>query len=210
MNAWNLIGLGAWVLLAIYLIFVIFNIRNRHIKMVITRQTEWRHRNHLLDTLEVIVLLAAIVGMGWVSFFRQVDYADEATVSRSYSYAPLVLQVNTNRSYYVTARSGNGNHPVKYFSYWREGAKYAITSRNATISDGTDPLNVQAAGYPWSLKKLKKLDKTEEKAWIATFTATYTPTFLNGLGMHVGHVAQRYSIIRIPNDTFLRVLPRGE
>ncbi|MGO2743948.1 MAG: LVIS_2131 family protein, partial [Lacticaseibacillus paracasei] len=41
----------------------------------------------------------------------------------------------------------------------------------------------------------------------ATVTARYKPGFLNGLGMHVGNIADRFSILRVPNDTFVEIDP---
>lgn len=35
MNTWNLIGIGAWILLVLYLVFICVNIRNRHIKNIV-------------------------------------------------------------------------------------------------------------------------------------------------------------------------------
>jgi len=207
MNLWNLIGLFAWLLIVIYLVFIVMNIRARHIKMIVSGNQKRSGQTVLLDIVEVVVLLAAIWGMAWVTWLRPVDYGNKQEISVKHRYANLVLQTGSDHSYYVTVHSGNGKDPVRYFTYWTEGAKYQITSRNATIADGPEPLTIAASAYPWSKKTLTKMDKITERAYVATFSGTYKPTFLNGLGMHVGHNAQRFSILRIPNETFVRIDP---
>lgn len=205
MNPWNLIGLVAWLIVLVYLFFVIMNIRNRHLKMVVTGQQNKIGRTRLIDAIEIVILVVAAYGMSWVTWLRPVNYSDGATVSGTYSYARLVLQTDKARSYYVTTTAGNGKQPVEYYNYWLAGAKYSITSRNAAVSSGMDPVTVPASRYPWHTKKLRELDRSAEKAYVATYHATYQPTFMNGLGLRVGHTAQRFSIIRIPNDTFQKV-----
>ncbi len=56
-------------------------------------------------------------------------------------------------------------------------------------------------------KRPEKLDQTADQAYVATVTARYKPGFLNGLGMHVGNIADRFSILRVPNDTFVEIDP---
>jgi hypothetical protein len=186
--------------------FVIWNIRQRHLKMLVVLRKQHSVRTVLLDCLEVLVFALAFYGMAWVTWLRQADYADKAAIRVTYNYANLVLQTDSDRSYYVRVTSGNGKQPVRYYTYWTQGAKYQISSRNADVSDATDALTVRASAYPWSMKRLAKLEKTQEKAYVATYIGTYRPTFLNGLGLHVGRTAQRFSLIRIPNETFQKVV----
>lgn len=205
MNLWNLIGVVAWLLLLAYLLFVIMNIRNRHLRMLVMTQKTRSAKTTLLDIVEVVVLVAAAYGMFWVTWQRPVETTNSADVSVRYTYDKLILQTSATRSYYVTATAGNGKQPVQYYNYWTSGAKYSTNSRIADVSDGSDPLTVRASAYPWQTKQLAKWDKQSEKAFVATFIATYQPNFLNGLGLHVGHTAARFSLIRIPNDTFQKV-----
>lgn len=203
---WNLIGAGAWLLLALYLAFMIWHIRTRHLRMLVKGQKP--ARTWLIDGLEVIIFALAAYALVWAAWLRPIDYADSKVVSVHYSYHPLILQTGAKRSYYVTVQSGNGKQPVRYFTYWTAGAKNKTNSRDADISQGSDPLTMTASAYPWHHAKLIKLDETAEKAYVATMTAHYQPTFLNGLGMHVGHLAERFDLIRIPNETFMKILPK--
>lgn len=205
MSLWNLIGLAAWLILLAYLIFIVWNIRHRHLKMVVVFRNQHAGRTVLIDIVEALVFFVALYAMSWVTWLRPVDYADKTVVSAKYTYDKLMLQTDSDRSYFVTVTSGNGTKPVHYYTYWTEGSKYQISSRNADVSFATDALTVRASAYPWQSKQLAKLEKTDEKAYVATYIGTFKPTFINGLGMHVGHTAQRFSLIRIPNDTFQKV-----
>lgn len=205
MNVWNLIGLAAWVILLAYLVFVIINVRSRHLRMVVVYRRHHSLNTALIDCAEILVGLLAIYAMSWVTWLRPVDYADKSAISVKYTYDKLIMQTDADRSYFVSVTSGNGTKPTHYYTYWTEGTKYQISSRNADVSFNTDALTVRASAYPWDNKQLAKLEKVDEKAYVATYIGTYKPTVLNGLAMHVGHTAQRFSLIRIPNDTFQKV-----
>lgn len=203
--SWNLIGVVAWIIVIAWLVFTVMNIRTRHLRMLVVAKRERSWRTTLTDCAEVVVLLLLAGGMSWVTWFARPNLTDASAVSVRYTYDKLVLQTDANRSYYVTVTSGNGTQPVRYYTYWTNGAKYQITSRNADVAASTDPLTVRASSLPWQEKQLTKWDKSSEKAYVATYIGTYRPTFWNGLGMHAGHVAQRFALIRIPNETFEKV-----
>ncbi|WP_225048351.1 LVIS_2131 family protein [Lacticaseibacillus kribbianus] len=207
---WNLIGVAAWALVICYLIAIVMNIRRRHLRMLVLHRKNRAGVTLLIDLIEVVVLIAATYGMAWVTWLRPTDYTDAASVKIAYTYGKLVIQPDATRSYYVTVKTGTGKDAVRYYTYWTEGAKTEITSRNADIASGTNALTLKASAYPWDTAELATLDRTSEKAWVATMRATYKPTFLNGLGMHVGHQAQRFDLIRVPNETVIKVLPLGE
>ncbi|KRK74016.1 LVIS_2131 family protein [Lacticaseibacillus nasuensis] len=205
MSAWNLIGVVAWLIVAAWLVFTVMNIRSRHLRMLVVAKREHSAKTALIDCAEIVVLILLAVGMSWVTWFRQPDRIDGNSVHVRYTYDKLLLQTDASRSYYVSVTRGNGTQPVQYYTYWTNGAKYQITSRNADVAAGTDPLTVRASNLPWQEKQLAKWDKQSERAYVATYIATYEPTFLNGLGMRVGRTATRFSIIRIPNETFEKI-----
>ncbi|WP_461224742.1 LVIS_2131 family protein [Lacticaseibacillus suihuaensis] len=209
---WNLIGVAAWVLVICYLIFIVLNIRHRHLRMLVLHRKNRAGLTLLVDLIEVVVLVAAVYGMSWVTWLRPVDYTDTASIRLHYTYHKLIIQPDATRSYYVTVKTGTGADAaaVRYYTYWTEGAKTEITSRNADIASATNALTLKASAYPWDTTALAALDRTAEKAWVASLRATYKSTFLNGLGMHIGHQAQRFDLIRVPNETVIKVLPLGE
>jgi uncharacterized Tic20 family protein len=70
MNSWNLIGLLAWVILIAYLIFIVWHIRQRHIKAIVKSGKQVRGSVVLIDIAEVLVFAIAAIGMVWVSWLR--------------------------------------------------------------------------------------------------------------------------------------------
>jgi hypothetical protein len=38
MNSWNFVGIIAWIIVLALLIFVVFNIRNRHLKILVQQK----------------------------------------------------------------------------------------------------------------------------------------------------------------------------
>ena len=68
MNSWNLIGLLAWVILIAYLIFIVWHIRQRHIKAIVKSGKQVRGSVVLIDIAEVLVFAIAAIGMVWVSW----------------------------------------------------------------------------------------------------------------------------------------------
>ena len=85
MNSWNLIGLLAWVILIAYLIFIVWHIRQRHIKAIVKSGKQVRGSVVLIDIAEVLVFAIAAIGMVWVSWLRPIDYRDSRAVAISHS-----------------------------------------------------------------------------------------------------------------------------
>ena len=76
MWSWNVLGVALWVAVIVYLVFVIKNIRQRRLKMIITRQRTFEVKNFLLSCLEVAVLLVAIGFLGWETLFKKPDLTE--------------------------------------------------------------------------------------------------------------------------------------
>ncbi len=207
MNNWNLIGIAAWVLLLIYLVFICMNIRTRHLKMIVVRGKRRSKRTLLVDLLEVVIFFAAAYGLFYVAWLQPVDYNNAAQVTVTHEYEPLVLQTDEDQSYYVVVQAVSSKTPVRHFTYWANGSKVQVSSHNAVLNSDNTTLPVRAAAYPWSKKKLKKLEVNTDHAYAATVNATYKNTFLNGLGMHAGKDADSFTIIRIPNEQLINVKP---
>lgn len=209
MNAWNWIGIIAWAVVVLGLIGVIRHIRHRRLKALVTA-------NHVSgkvvtqNVAELAVVLLALLFMVWVTWGRTVANNDHTQVTAATSYQRLVLQADQTGAFYVAAKAGNGKRPTRYYTYWAPGKEVSITSRNADIASDVRPLTERAAAYPWTTKKLTQMDAQNERAFVATFVSTYKPTVMNALGMHVGKEADRFDLIRIPNKTFLKIVPMGD
>lgn len=207
MNVWNLIGIFAWLLVIAYLIFIVNNIRQRHLRMIVVHGKKRSGRTVAIDIVEVLVLLAAVYGLIFAAWLRPVDYTGGKDVTVKHDYAPLVMQIDNSQQYYVTVQSQNAKTPLRHYTYWSDGTKVQVSSLNADVASDASPLPVSASAYPWSKKKLIELDKTTDKAFAATVTARYKSTFLNGLGMRAGREADYFTIIRVPNKQLINVQP---
>ena len=53
-------------------------------------------------------------------------------------------------------------------------------------------------------KELAKMDKKYQRAYVAIYTAKYKRNWQNGIGMHAGHLATRYYLIRVPDSSFIK------
>jgi hypothetical protein len=207
MNVWNLIGIVAWLAVIVYLIFIVNNIRSRHLRMIVVHGKKRSGKTIAIDIVEVLVFLAAAYGLFFAAWVRPVDYTSGNDVTVKHSYAPLVMQIDEEQQYYVTVQSQTAKSPLRHYTYWSEGTKVQVTSQNADVASDASPLPVSASAYPWSKKKLLELDKTTDKAFAATVSARYKNNFLNGLGMRAGRRADYFTIIRVPNKQLINVEP---
>lgn len=203
MSAWNIIGIVAWVIVLAWVIFTIVNIRTRHLRMIIKEHQRFTWRNLILDLVEVVVMVALIIGMTYVTFFRSPNLKNDQEVKITYNYKPLVLQTNGVQGYFVKVQNGNGKKPIQHYTYWTQGARYEVSSNYAGIVTAGDPLAAPGGSLPWPKQKVKKVDQEMQHAFVAHLSAKYQPTFLNGLGLRVGRHAYSYFLIRVPADTFV-------
>lgn len=194
MWSWNVLGVALWVGAIVYLVFIVQNIRRRH-------KFEWG--NSLISLLEVasFCLLA-----GWllaVSLFDDPNLTDTSRITSSVTYKPLVLQPSASQSYYVQVRSTKNRDLSQQYIFYLKGKKYTVPSYLATVSYEKDPINVTASALPFSRKELKKEDSRYQQAYVAIYTAKYKNTAANGIGLHVGHQAKRFYLIRVPDSSFI-------
>ncbi|MFB9770417.1 LVIS_2131 family protein [Lactiplantibacillus modestisalitolerans] len=202
-SAWNWIGIIAWIVVLALFIWVFHNIRVRRIKMIVERKHTFEWGSLLITTVELVISFGLIIGMGYATFNRRVDLADQKAVKVSYQYEPLVLRVGTDGSYYVAVERGTNKKPVHIYHYWVNGARYTVSSNKATVVSNLNQVKIADAGVPWSQKALASQDKRHERAYVVKMTATYQPTFWNGLGVHVGHQAMTRWLIRVPEQSFI-------
>jgi hypothetical protein len=208
MSSWNLIGIIAWAVVIALLVFVVFNIRNRHLKiLVVNKEKGITWKTILVDLLEIVIVIAAVSGMLYVSLFSRVNTKDKQDVAMSYKYEPMIVQTTKDgQGYYVKitkSTSGGGNNDV--YQYWLNNSMYSVSSRDAAISDATLPFNVSGVPINWPIKKIKSLDDKYQSAYVITAEGKYKNNFVNGLGLKAGRLAMEYRVLRVPARSFITV-----
>lgn len=204
-SAWNLIGMGLWLLLVVYLVWMVHDMRVRRIKLIVEEKRSFSRQNLTKSTIELVIFLLALWGMGYATLFQDVGKLDTNRVTVAYKYKPLVLDTSaSSRSSYVSVKTGNGRKPVQFYTYYTAGEEDRVSSNSATISVGTHPINVAASAYKWDQTKVKQMDAQHQKAWVGVVETTYKKTFLNGIGLHAGRLANRFTLIRIPDHSFIK------
>lgn len=201
---WNVLGILTWLIIVLYLVFIIQNIRNRHLAMIIRDRKRFDWKTILIDILEVAILVLATGYMLCITFFNNPSLDDKKVISSEIDYQPLILTAGNKRSYYVTATSNNKTSSVQTYKFYSNGNSYTVSNNNATISDSKDPMTVSANAIPFSKTELLKADKNYQSAYVATYTATYKKNWINGLGLHSGRQAAKYYLIRVPDRTFVK------
>ncbi|GAK47997.1 hypothetical protein LOSG293_160400 [Secundilactobacillus oryzae JCM 18671] len=203
-SAWNLIGMGLWLLLLIYLIWMVHDMRVRRLKLIVTEKRSFSWHNLTISAIELVVFLLGLWGMSYATFFQDVSKLDKARVTESYQYEPMVLNAEEDPAVYVTVKTGNGRHPIQHYTYFTKGERYQVTSEDATITMGNHPINVAASAYKWDTKRVKYMDRRYQQAWVGVVETTYKKTFWNGIGLHAGRLANRFTVIRIPDKSFMQ------
>ncbi|MEJ6399714.1 LVIS_2131 family protein [Nicoliella lavandulae] len=199
-SAWNVIGLFVWILIIGWLISMIIFTRKRNQQALLQPNKELGLKNRWIMVSQWLVLIGSILAMTIISFSGNKHLSN---VSLARNYKPIVLDTDGHKSYYVNVY--NAKRPSqKYYTYLTKGEHYKVSSRNAMIINGYESsFSLPTMTYRSDPKLMKRLDQRYQKAWIETITTKYKPNFWNGLGMRVGRQASRYSIIRVPDQSFI-------
>ena len=150
---WNVLGIVAWLLIVLYLVFIIQNIRSRHLVMIVRDRKRFDWKTILVDVLEIALLILAGGYMLFLTFFNNPSLDDKKVISSEIDYQPLILTTGNKRSYYVTAESNNTTSSVQTYKFYSNGNSYLVSSNNATVSDSKDPMSVEASAIPFSKKE---------------------------------------------------------
>lgn len=201
---WNILGILAWIIIVLYLVFIIQNIRKRHILMIVKYRKRFDLKTFFIDAIEILVLLIGTGYMLFLTFFSYPDLADKKNITSNITYQPLILTAGKKRSYYVKVITSDKTAPKQKYTIYSSGKKISVTSNYATVSYGEDPMSVEASSIPYSTKKLQEIDNRYQKAYVATYTSTYKRNWFNGLGLHAGKIATEYYLIRVPDKTFIK------
>ncbi|MDF7639595.1 LVIS_2131 family protein [Lactobacillus sp. ESL0791] len=204
MISWNILGILLWVAVILYLVFVIQNIRKRRIAMIIKQHKHFTWANFIIDLLEIVVFLFALIYMFNRTILDNPDLEDASKITATVKYRPLVMSTGTGNSSYVTLNSSKKKMATQTYTYYQAGSKTTVSSNVATVADGKNPLDINAEKIPYNERQLKRMDKKYQRAYVAIYTAQYKKNWQNGLGMHAGHIATRYYLIRIPDSSFIK------
>ncbi|GAW98330.1 LVIS_2131 family protein [Secundilactobacillus mixtipabuli] len=204
-SAWNLVGMGLWLLLLVYLIWMVHDMRVRRLKLLVTEKRSWSWQNITKSSIELVIFLLGLWGMGYTTLFQDVSRLNPQRVTVSYHYKPLVLDTSAaNRSDYVIVKTGNGRKPAQYYTFYTQGEKDIVPGDSATVSAGERPINLVASSYKWDKAKVNQMEKMHQKAWVGVVETTYKKNFLNGIGLHAGRLANRFTLIRVPDHSFVK------
>ncbi|NLR09727.1 MULTISPECIES: LVIS_2131 family protein [Lactobacillaceae] len=203
-SAWNLVGMGLWLIVLVTLVWMVHDMRVRRIRLIVKEHRSFSWRNLTISTIELVVWLLFFGGMSYTTFFQNVNQLG-ARVDQTTRYEPLVINTGSTSgsAYYVEVDNSDGKKPVQRYTYLTEGEKYQVSSNDATVSDGKKPINLPASAYKWDEKKVTKYDQRHQKAWVGVIETTYKKSFVNGIGLHAGRLADRFTLIRIPDHSFM-------
>lgn len=205
MISWNLLGILIWVVIILYLVFVVQNIRKRRIKMIIKEHKRFSWPNFLVDIVEIVIFLVAAGWMFNQCLMDNPDLDDTARISSSVKYEPLIMTTGgTGNSSYVTINSSKKKVGSQSYTFYRAGTKMTVSSNYASVSYGDNPTNINAEKIPYVKKELTKKDREFQRAYVAVYTARYKQNWQNGIGIHAGRIATQYYLIRIPDSSFIK------
>lgn len=203
-STWNLVGMVLWLFVLITLIWMTHDMRVRRIHLIVKEGRSFSGRNLTISTVELVVWLLFFGAMSYTTFFQNVNQLGQR-VSQTTRYEPLVLNTGTGSgsSYYVAVDNNSGQKPIQRYTYLTEGERYQVDSTSATISAGKHPINLPASAYHWNKKRVARYDQRHQKAWVGVIETTYKKNFVNGIGLHAGRLANRFTLIRIPDHSFM-------
>lgn len=201
---WNLLGILFWVLIILYLIFIIQNIRRRRIKMIISQHKNFTWANFSIDIIEIAIFLVASIWMFNVCFMDNPNLEDSSRIQSSVKYEPLIMNTGEGNSTYVSINSAKKKVGSQTYTFYSSGSKMTVSSTYASVSSGRKPIDVNAEKIPYNKKVLKQMDRKYQNAYVAIYTAYYKNNPANGIGLHADHLATRYYLIRIPDTSFIK------
>lgn len=201
---WNWLGIIAWVVIVLALVFIVQHIRKRRLKMIVVDHKRFSWPQFLLDIVEVVVWMAATIFMVMTTFFNDPNLKDTKLISNQFSYQPIVLTVKTDKSYYVNVTKTTTKNPKITYQVLSDGKKITMQGINASVSYDKNPITLPASAYPFNKDELLKMDGKYQNAYLATYKATYKDNWQNGLGLNAGKAASKYYLIRVPDQSFIK------
>lgn len=201
---WNWLGWLLWIGAIAFLCYVFHYIRVKQLMLIAKTGKRYNGNLFIRYVILLVVALAWLWGMCYLSFFRTVDYHNSQEVQVHTKYQALQLgQVKGDYYYVKVNRSKSGKRPVVSYTYWTTGNKNMTNSRYGSIADGNHYLSTASTAYPWNKKQILKEDQRTNHAFAAVMSIRYNNNILNGMGCRVNHMAEQYTLIRVPASNFI-------
>lgn len=206
--SWNFLGIFVWAILVIYVFFIIHNIRQCHLKMIIQKRRKFDAKTTIIDVIEILIFILACSYMSVITFFDNPNFSNQQILTNKFEYQPLVLSTGATKSHYVTVTCRHNRKMKQSYRFFSEDQRITVKSNYASIAEGVDPFPVEAQIIPYNKKDLRAADDHYQKAYVAIYTATYKKNWQNGLGLHAGHVFIKYYLIRVPDRSFIKIIEK--
>ncbi len=207
MLTWNMLGVLLWVMLILYLIFVVQNIRQRRIRLLIKQQRRFSWGNLGIDVIELVVLVMAFGSLINAAWLDNPNLEDRGRIFAKVTYRPLIVTTDkdSGQSNYVAVSAQKTKHGSQTYTVYVAGKRLSLPSTMASIADDVKPLAVDAQHIPYDKTALVKMDHHFQKAYLAEYRAWYRENWQNGLGLHAGQLAMHYYLVRVPDQSFVVV-----
>ena len=198
--SWNWLGWLLWILAIVFFCYVIHYIRVQQLMLIAKTKHALDKKLFARYVALLVVALAWIGTMSYMTFFRQVDLANNQQNRISTNYYPLQISNRKDDYYYVLAtRSKGGDHPVVSYTYWSGNNKYVTTSRFGYVAYGDRVIPLSISALPWNRAELKKQDAQTGHAFAAVMSVHYRNTPLNGIGLRANRESAAYTLLRVPS-----------
>lgn len=201
---WNWLGWLLWIAAIAFLCYVFHYIRVKQLMLIAKTGKRYDSSLMIRYVALLVIAIAWLWGMCYLSFFRTVSYNNHQEVAVHTKYQALQLNQINNDYYYVKVnRSDSGKRPVVSYTYWTTGNKNMTNSKYGSIADSDHYISTAASAYPWNKQELAKKDQQTNHAFAAVMSIRYKNTVLNGMGCRVHHMAEQYTLIRVPDSNLI-------
>lgn len=203
--SWNWLGWILWILAIAFICYVVHYIRVQQLMLIAKTKKAYDGKLFLRYVILVVLALAWLGAMSYLTFFRQADLNDHQETRITTKYYPLQINNKQNDYYYVLAtRSKSGKRPIVSYTYWSGNNRYMTNSRYGSVADGQRIIPLSVSELPWNRKQLAKEDSRTGHAFAAVMSVHYRNTPLNGMGLRANRVAEAYTLLRVPSPEMVR------
>ncbi|MCL0312004.1 LVIS_2131 family protein [Apilactobacillus sp. TMW 2.2459] len=205
-SAWNFVGLILWLFLLFDLLIILFY-------LFITIRDNKKDNQPVFEKCSkyfthIILNLCFGLGMAYFAFNNKLILNSVITTK---AYSPLILDTNGFKSYYIKVNAEKNVNHLNSYSYLSNGKKNVVNSNQAMVLDNNfdNYKSLYKISNKYSNHDLYKsviiqeLDAKTQKAWVVTMQNQYKNNLVNGIGFKAGKLYDQYTVIRVPNSSFI-------